>query len=308
MATGSSRFLQTQALLENELLSGSDTLSLSNRRILFTSPRQYATKLAARLTGRGARPVWVPAIEIARLTDSHRMQALDQELSHLDRYSHLAFTSRNGIAAVLERLATMHGSLPAAAAHLNTLPLRCCALGADAEMLADAGVDNVLTPQEASTQGLVAELQRRGEVEGAAVLCPVPCVAGGLTEPPIVPRFLAALQAAGAHAIRVDAYETRPGATQEQCAAERQLLAEGHIYAVAFTSTAEAEGLQQIMGGKEWLQKTLKKWSTVLAAHGPYTAAGAGQVLGLNVTCVSHDFKDFSGLVRALELSACKMH
>ncbi len=47
---------------------------------------------------------------------------------------------------------------------------------------------------QASTQGLVAELQRRGEAEGAAVLCPVPRVAGGLTEPPIVPRFLAALQ------------------------------------------------------------------------------------------------------------------
>ncbi len=76
------------------------------------------------------------------------LQALDQELSHLERYSHLAFTSRNGIAAVLEQLATMHGSLQAAAAHLNALPLRCCALGADAEMLADAGVYNVLTPQE----------------------------------------------------------------------------------------------------------------------------------------------------------------
>lgn len=76
------------------------------------------------------------------------LQVLDQELSQLERYSHMAFTSRNGIAAVLERLATMHGSLRAAAVHLNALPLRCCALGADAEMLADAGVDDVLTPQE----------------------------------------------------------------------------------------------------------------------------------------------------------------
>ncbi len=89
------------------------------------------------------------------------------------------------------------------------------------------------------------------------------------------------------------------------------------------------------MGGKEWLQQTLKERGTVLAAHGPYTAAGgtgypnaelhcrharciksvrrlkglcahagAGEVLGLSVTCVSRDFKDFSGLVRALELSA----
>ena len=132
----------------------------------------------------------------------------------------------------------------------------------------------------------------------------------------------------------MDAYETCAGATAEQCAAERQLLAEGHIYAVAFTSTAEvltahnqdvcncswvpqikslscsdhptkaagttvhqgfvacgeklwgirssygvmlpqAEGLLQIMGGKEALQQMLGKWGTILAAHGPYTAAGA---------------------------------
>lgn len=48
--------------------------------------------------------------------------------------------------------------------------------------------------EQASTQGLVRELQRRGESQGAAVLCPVPHVTGGLTEPPVVPRFLASLE------------------------------------------------------------------------------------------------------------------
>ena len=47
---------------------------------------------------------------------------------------------------------------------------------------------------QASTQGLVRELQSRGEAEGARVLCPVPLVTGGLTEPQVVPRFLASLQ------------------------------------------------------------------------------------------------------------------
>ena len=47
---------------------------------------------------------------------------------------------------------------------------------------------------QASTQGLVRELQSRGEAEGARVLCPVPLVTGGLTEPRVVPRFLASLQ------------------------------------------------------------------------------------------------------------------
>lgn len=47
---------------------------------------------------------------------------------------------------------------------------------------------------QASTQGLVKELQSRGEVQGSRILCPVPLVTGGLTEPQVVPRFLASLQ------------------------------------------------------------------------------------------------------------------
>ncbi len=47
---------------------------------------------------------------------------------------------------------------------------------------------------QASTQGLVKELQQQGKAQGARVLCPVPLVTGGLVEPPVVPRFLKALQ------------------------------------------------------------------------------------------------------------------
>ena len=46
-------------------------------------------------------------------------------------------------------------------------------------------------------------------------------------------------KAAGVEAVRVDAYETRPGSTQAGCAPERRMLAEGSIHALAFTSTAE---------------------------------------------------------------------
>ena len=46
-------------------------------------------------------------------------------------------------------------------------------------------------------------------------------------------------KAAGAEAVRVDAYETRPGSAQADCIPEVQMLAEGSIHALAFTSTAE---------------------------------------------------------------------
>ncbi len=38
----------------------------------------------------------------------------------------------------------------------------------------------------------------------------------------------------------------------------------------------------------------------LLAAHGPYTAAGAADVVGLPVPCVSKDFSSFDGLITAL--------
>lgn len=52
----------------------------------------------------------------------------------------------------------------------------------------------MLVMLQASTQGLVCELQQQGRAQGARVLCPVPLVTGGLVEPPVVPRFLQALE------------------------------------------------------------------------------------------------------------------
>lgn len=54
------------------------------------------------------------------------------------------------------------------------------------------------------------------------------------------------------------------------------------------------------MGGKELLVSSMQQHRPVLAAHGPYTAAGAADVLGLPVPVVSKDFSTFHGLVRAL--------
>jgi len=52
---------------------------------------------------------------------------------------------------------------------------------------------------QASTQGLVRELQKQGRAQGARVLCPVPLVTDGLVEPPVVPKFLEALQVSVCH-------------------------------------------------------------------------------------------------------------
>ena len=54
-----------------------------------------------------------------------------------------------------------------------------------------------------------------------------------------MPRFLEALRDGGADAVRLDAYVTQCGCSFEACTAERQLLQDGHIDVILFTSVAE---------------------------------------------------------------------
>ena len=78
----------------------------TNRRL---APRQYASRLAERLVDAGARPVWVPSIVITSISRTSELEELDGALNSLDQFSHLAFTSSNGISAVMSRLAQIYG-------------------------------------------------------------------------------------------------------------------------------------------------------------------------------------------------------
>ncbi len=48
------------------------------------------------------------------------------------------------------------------------------------------------------------------------------------------------------------------------------------------------------------LRELVTRHGVLLAAHGPYTAAGAAEMVGLPVPCVAKDFSTFDGLVTAL--------
>ncbi len=69
-----------------------------------------------------------------------------------------------------------------------------------------------------------------------------------------------------------------------------------NVYAVL-----QAQGLSQIMGGAEAIRDAVHDHGIILAAHGPYTATGAGAVLGCRVQCINQEFSSFAGLVTALE-------
>jgi hypothetical protein len=55
-----------------------------------------------------------------------------------------------------------------------------------------------------------------------------------------------------------------------------------------------------LVGGRDQLVGWIKQYNVLLAAHGPYTAAGVESILGLPVPCVSQSFGSFTGLVKEL--------
>jgi uroporphyrinogen-III synthase len=75
-----------------------------------------------------------------------------------------------------------------------------------------------------------------------------------LAEPSVVPRFVASLQEAGAAVTRVDAYLTRQGVSADDIAPEAALMRGGCVAAIVLTSTAEAQGLVNALGGVDVLQ------------------------------------------------------
>lgn len=144
--------------------------------------------------------------------------------------------------------------------------------------------------------------RRRGSLGlggGRRVLCPVPLVVG-LEEPPVVPEFLAALEASGWAPVRVPAYETKWAGPA--CAAA--LLRAGGVDAIVFTSTAEVEGLVKGLEGMGlgW-GEVRRRWpGIVVAAHGLVTASGAAAA-GVEVEVVGKRFGSFEGVVEAVAKS-----
>lgn len=237
---------------------------------------------------------------MAYLPSVAQRQELSAALVDLREGDILLFTSKNGILAALAELEAVCGSPPAAIKHLKQCAVECWALGVDADVLRARGYENVLTPARASTSGLVEALVARGGIEGRRAVCPVPEVISPLVEPSVVPMFVAGLEAAGAKVARVPAYVTQLGTSAEMCHAEADMLRQGSIEAIVFSSTAEAQGLVHLIG-KEAVMEAIKANGIVLAAHGPQTAAGAAAVLGMDVPCVSKDYSSFAGVVAAIE-------
>jgi len=267
--------------IEKTLIARKD-LPLFGKRVLFCTPRNYAQKLAGLLVRHGALPVWMPTIVIEPMTDYAEFDAAIRKLAD---YDWISFTSRNGIEAFFSRLEALGLDKSVLS------DIKVSALGNDRSALEERGIKVDLLPPAASTRGVVAELQSRGETNGR-ILLPVPEVRG-MDEPSVIPEYVAQLEDLGMSPHRVPAYATHR--VTQGLELELQMVLAGQLDLIAFSSVGEIDGLLYLLGDRS---DVLSR--QILACYGPVTANGAKQ-RGLRVDIVAEDYSMFEGYIEAME-------
>jgi len=264
-------------------LIGRDEMPLYGKTILYTTPRNYAGRLGRYLIEHGARAIWMPTIVIEPMPD---YSVFDDVLRNAGKYDWIAFTSRNGIEALLDRMEAL------GLEQADLKGLRFAAVGNDAKALEQAGITPDLVPPVSSPIGIVNELKRRGHTSGT-VLVPAPDVLG-MEEPEVVPDFIRDLEAIGLDTVKVPAYVTARATDGLELGT--QLLLDGQVDVIAFTSRGEMESLLLHLGD----QRSVLDGDTAIACFGPITAGGA-KLRNIRVDIVSEDYSRFQGFVSAME-------
>ncbi|MEP6716111.1 MAG: uroporphyrinogen-III C-methyltransferase [Terriglobia bacterium] len=251
-------------------LSWFEKLPLFGRRIVVTRARSQAGTLSAMLRQLGADVVELPTIEILPASD---YAPLDRAISELESYSWLIFTSANGVAHFLDRLAH-NGRDPRA------IRGSIAAIGpATAEAFTAAHIKVDLTAETYVAEGLLSALEPF-DLAGARILIARAAVARDVLPIELTRR--------GAHVDVVEAYRTlTPEGLGERA---RQVLAT-HPDWITFTSSSTVENLIAAAGAG-----ALANVHT--ASIGPITSASLRRH-GVAVTLEAPVFT-VSGLVEAI--------
>jgi uroporphyrinogen-III synthase len=264
------------------MLVPSEEQPLFGRRIVVTAPRNYALRFAQAILIRGGLPVLMPTIETSLLANYAELDACLQARPPFDW---IAFTSRNGIEALLHRCEQL--GIPISA--LNDC--RLAAIGRDTERLDELGLRVDLLPTEPSPRGIVADLEQLPATANQSILVPAPAVEG-MPEPDVIPNFVAGLERIGMRVTRVPAYRTRL-LDRARYALELELIRRGEVDAIAFSSAGEVAGfLGMVETPADYRRCTV-------CCFGPYTAANARR-MGLEPTVVAADFSSFDGFAEAI--------
>ena len=335
--------VESSHLSSSTITSVKGLLPLQNVNVLITAPPSYAPRLQAQLEAAGATVLSCATVVTEFLSDTDEdmirlrqiikmilneddvetagtatAAGMEEDASSIDggtdnghnQYDYVAFTSRKGIQALLNV-----GGIKLIQCFQNQYPT-AIALGVDLEELVAAGVDRsaILAPSTPTPDGIVEMIQsitnerKAKDIDRSKrlrILCPVPKVIGGLTEPPVVPNFLSNLQSLDCEVDRINSYVTRWTGPSSHTKEIVDKLREGSVDVIGISSTAEVEGLKlfciaydldwdTLCNSKDGGRRQIK-----VAAHGPVTASGA-QSLGLPIHAISKDSSSFAGMVGAV--------
>jgi uroporphyrinogen III methyltransferase/synthase len=226
---------------------------LTGKKILITRAREQSGAFASLLKKLGAEVVEFPTIEIVPPIN---WKSLDQAIAQLKSYDWIIFTSANGVNFFFERLREKGktGRLPRS--------LRVCAIGpATAYQLKERGIRVDYIPKEFVAEAILKGF-RAMTLPGRRILL---ARAKGARD--VLPQGLRKM---GAEIDVVDVYRTvkpRGGAKRL-----RQLLTDGGIDAITFTSSSTVNHFAELLK-KEELKKLLD--GIAVACIGPITARTA---------------------------------
>lgn len=265
----------------NMILKGETGVEI---KVLITSPAGYSQRFKNEFAASHLQPEAIPMIETVV---PEACPEVDHLLGHIAGYDYVVFSSRKGIESFAIRLAFY----PEARKEFKNI--KFCAIGKDAEYLYERlQLPNAITTKEASPMGIADKLAEVPDITKKSIAVLVPLVEK-IKEPDVVPNFITRLTRIGMKVTRVNAYITRPVAS-ESLAKAVSLITTGETPCVAFTSSAEIEVLLSGFPNNQLPKET------IVACFGPYTAAFARKK-GLKVSIVAKDFSAFTGFIKAIE-------
>jgi len=253
-----------------------DKKALTAKRILITRARDQSAEFAAQLRGLGAEVIEFPTIEIVPPT---RWKELDQAIDQLKSYNWLIFTSANGVNFFWERLKEKGKDHPFPSS------LKICAIGpATAYQLEEKGIRVDYTPKEFIAEAILEGFEKMA-IKGKRIL-----LARAKEARDVLPEGLRKM---GAKVDVVEVYRTvKPRGGSKRL---KQLLTEGRINAITFTSSSTVNHFAELLQ-KEDLRELLR--GLVIACIGPVTARTA-KGLGMRVQIQPKEYT-IPGLTKAI--------
>ncbi len=246
---------------------------LSEKTILVTAPSNYANRFANVIEEAGGITILFPTIETIINPNTNNIDSIWQ---HAESIDWLILPSRKAMDAFFDKIDSTA---------LKTISeLKFCAIGNDINYLKEKyNTVAAIKPKESGPNGIVQELSNQANIQGQNIVVVAPLVIG-VQEPNVIPNFIRNLKGLKANVTKAEGYITQLSDSLNYLS-EIELLKNGKIDIIAFTSTAEIEALIKLTS-LELVDKP------IVACFGPYTGNNAKE-FGLHPEYIGQKYSSF---------------